>query len=146
MKYCNHAGTSWPKPEGVAEAMHETLVADPREHAAIFARSHAAIASFFGAGASADRLLLTPSCTSALAIVIGDLPWQHGDVVVTSSLEHHALVQQLVWHRGVEHLAAPRAADTASRSTPAPARRSSARSHCRPAARRCRSPDRLRTH
>ena len=31
-----------------------------------------------------DRLLLTPGCTSALALALSDLPWARGDIVVTS--------------------------------------------------------------
>jgi selenocysteine lyase/cysteine desulfurase len=112
--HANHAGTSWPKPPGVADAMRDALLADPREHGALFVRAHAAIARFLGVHAAAERLVLTPSCTAALAVVLADLPWERGDVVVTSSLEHHALarpVQRLVWDRGVENVAVPRAAD-----------------------------------
>ena len=57
-----------------------------------------------------ERFLFTPGCTAALALAIGDLPWQPGDEVVTSALEHHALtrpVDALVRHRGVRHSVAP---------------------------------------
>lgn len=109
MIYANHAGTSWPKPPGVAEAVQAALVDDPRANAARYRDAHAAIARFFGID-TPDRLLLTSSCTAALDLAIGDLPWQPGDIVVTSDLEHHALarpVQQLAWHRGVAHVRAP---------------------------------------
>lgn len=107
--YANHAGTSWPKAPGVAEAVAATLAADPRENARIYESAHAEVARFFEIE-SPDRLRLAPSCTSALAVVLGDLVWEAGDVVLTSSLEHHALarpIQKLVWERGVEHVAAP---------------------------------------
>lgn len=107
--HCNHAGTSWPKPSGVAAAMQHALLADPTEHATIFAKAHAAIARGLGL-AFPERLLLTSSCTHALTVAIGDLPWQTGDVVLTSSLEHHALarpVRKLVLERGVVHERAP---------------------------------------
>lgn len=107
--HCNHAGTSWPKPAAVAAAMQRALLADPGEHAALFADAHAAIARGLALG-TPERLLLTSSCTHALAVAIGDLPWQPGDVVITSSLEHHALarpVQKLVHERGVVHERSP---------------------------------------
>ena len=31
-----------------------------------------------------SELLLTPGCTAALALAIGDLPWESGDVVLTT--------------------------------------------------------------
>jgi cysteine desulfurase / selenocysteine lyase len=89
--------------------MLAAVEAPPSEHAAIYARAHGAIAAFFGI-TNPSRLLLTSSCTQALALMLGDLPWVAGDVVITSSLEHHALlrvVQKLVHERGVEHMAAP---------------------------------------
>jgi len=105
----NHAGTSWPKPPGVADAMREALLAAPDRHTAIFTDAHAAIARHLALPAP-ERLLLTSSCTHALSIAIGDLPWQDGDVVITSSLEHHALarpVTKLVHDRGVVHERSP---------------------------------------
>lgn len=106
--HCNHAGSSWPKPPGVAKAMQHALVAAPTEHAALYAQAHAAIVDSFGLPAP-ERLLLTSSCTQALGLVFADLPWQPGDVVITSSLEHHALarpVQKLAHERGVVHVRA----------------------------------------
>ena len=89
--------------------MVQALAASPFEQGALYAAAHAAIARSFGLPAP-ERLLLTSSCTQALAVVMGDLPWQAGDVLLTSSLEHHALVrpaQQLVQERGVVHGRAP---------------------------------------
>ncbi|MBL8749923.1 MAG: aminotransferase class V-fold PLP-dependent enzyme [Planctomycetes bacterium] len=89
--------------------MRAALLAEPGDHAALFADAHRTIARAIGLGAP-DRLLLTSSCTQALSIAIGDLPWQAGDVVITSSLEHHALarpVSKLVHERGVVHERAP---------------------------------------
>ena len=111
MIYANAAGTSWPKPAPVVAAAHEALLADPRGNADRYRQGHAAVRRFFGIPESAaERLLLAPSCTAALAVAIADLVWEEGDVVVTSSLEHHALarpVQKLVWERGVVHAQAP---------------------------------------
>ncbi|MCA9695716.1 MAG: aminotransferase class V-fold PLP-dependent enzyme [Myxococcales bacterium] len=103
--YLNNAGTSWPKPPVVAEAVADTLAADPRAHEAIFDRARAVIAGFFGVAAP-TQLLLTPACTSALTVALENLPWETGDVVVTSSLEHHALIrpiEALARLRGVVH-------------------------------------------
>ncbi len=89
--------------------MQHALAAPPSAHAALFTAAHAAIARSFDLPAP-ERLLLTSSCTQALGVVLGDLPWQAGDVVVTSSLEHHALlrpVQKLVHERGVVAVHAP---------------------------------------
>ncbi|HXI01695.1 MAG TPA: aminotransferase class V-fold PLP-dependent enzyme, partial [Candidatus Saccharimonadales bacterium] len=109
MIYANNAGTSWPKPPEVREAVAATLAAPPEEAPRLLAAAHEEIAGFLGVKDPA-RLLLTQGCTSALALAIGDLPWESGDVVVTSSLEHHALerpVAKLVRERGVIHRAAP---------------------------------------
>lgn len=109
MIHANHAGTAWPRPPGVAEAMRAALAATPVEQAALHQRAHAAVAAWFGLPAP-ERLLFASSCTAALGVLLADLPWQRGDVVITSQLEHHALVrpvQALVQHRGVRHVAAP---------------------------------------
>jgi selenocysteine lyase/cysteine desulfurase len=64
-------------------------------------------------GAAPERLLLTPGCTSALALAVADLPWTAGDRVLVSSVEHHALVRPVnaLAARGVEVAEVPRAAD-----------------------------------
>lgn len=113
MIYANNAGTSWPKPDAVYEAAREALAAPPPRWSQLFEDSRAGIARALGIPDPAE-LLLTPGCTAALALSIGDLPWESGDVVLTSALEHHALarpVQKLVWERGVVHELAPRSED-----------------------------------
>ncbi len=109
MIHANHAGSTWPRPPGVAAAVQEALAAPPPAHAALYERAHAEVAAFLGI-ATPSRLMFASSCTAALSLVVGDLPWQAGDVVVTSNLEHHALLRpvlKLTWERGVEHVAAP---------------------------------------
>jgi selenocysteine lyase/cysteine desulfurase len=72
------------------------------------------VASFLGAR-HPERLLLTPGCTSALAVALGDLPWVAGDRVVTSGLEHHALARPIrgsLDRLGVRHDVAPYAPGT----------------------------------
>lgn len=109
MIYANQAGTTWPKPPAVAAAVQHALTCAPTENAALYRAAHARVARFFGLPAP-ERLMFAPSCTAALAVVLGDFAWRDGDRVLTSSLEHHALLrplQKLVWERGVVHAAAP---------------------------------------
>ncbi|MEM6295380.1 MAG: aminotransferase class V-fold PLP-dependent enzyme [Myxococcota bacterium] len=109
--YLNNAGTSWPKAPGVADAVAEVLAADPRSYAARYTQARASIADSLGA-ADPQRLWLTPGCTSALCVAVETMPWARGDVVVTSALEHEAVlspVRRLQANAGVEHVAIGRA-------------------------------------
>lgn len=109
MIYLNNAGTSFPKPPEVARAVAEALSASPADHGDLLRSARAAICGFLGL-ADPGRLILTPGCTSALAVALEDLPWEPGDGVITSSVEHHALarpVQRLAASRGVVHHQAP---------------------------------------
>lgn len=102
MLYLNQAGTSWPKPAPVLDAVQEALRAPVETWADTFREQHAGIAGAFGVP-DPDRLLLTPGATSALSVGILDHVWQAGDRILVSGLEHHALyrpVQQLA-ERGV---------------------------------------------
>ena len=103
--YLNQAGTSWPKAPGVLEAVDATLRADPAQHGALFDESRDRIAAALGVG-TPSSLLLTPGCTSALAAALHALEWSPADIVVTSAVEHQAMltpVDALVRLRGVEH-------------------------------------------
>ncbi len=97
MAYLNQAGTSWPKPAVVREAVSRALEAPPEAWGAEFDAAHRRVAEAFGVR-DPGRLLLTPGCTSALALGVADLPWRAGDRVVISAFEHHAL------HRPVRKL------------------------------------------
>ena len=104
-RYLNQAGTSWPKAPGVLEAVDMTLRVDPARHGELFVDARDRIAAVLGI-AQTDALLLTPGCTSAIASVLLSLPWQPGDMVLTSAVEHQAMltpIDALVRHRGVEH-------------------------------------------
>lgn len=111
MTYLNHAGTSWPKPEPVRRAVAAALDGSPPDWGAAFAHGHRRVARFLGI-ADPGRLLLTPGCTSALALAIGGVPWEPGDRVVVSALEHHALHGPVarLRERGVEVVVVPRGA------------------------------------
>ena len=92
--YLNHAGTSWPIPLPVQQAVHVALESYPADWNEDFRRHHQAICDFFHIS-DCDQLLLTPGCTSALAVGIEDQPWKAGDRALTSCFEHHALRRPL---------------------------------------------------
>lgn len=107
--YVNNAGTSWPKAPGVVDACRESLAAPPSATLQLLQDAHTETCRTFGID-NPERLLLTGSCTAALALAFADLPLQTGDRVLTSGLEHHALarcVQQLSRTRGIVHEVAP---------------------------------------
>lgn len=107
--YLNNAGTSWPKPPAVHEAVERVRLASPERWPDLFAAAHEQVAVSLGIE-DASRFLFTPSCTSALGVALADLPWAAGDGVLTSSLEHHALARpilKLARERGVLHEALP---------------------------------------
>lgn len=112
--YFNHAGTSWPKPDSVWAACESALRSPPDQWPERFSRERASVCKAMGIADPAG-LLLTPGCTSALALAISDHPWSAGDRVVTSSMEHHALYRPLVKldERGVKRIKIPRAGEEA---------------------------------
>jgi len=91
--YLNHAGTSFPKPESVGEAVSKALRASPTEHARLYDSAFSKVKSEFRAAGKGDpfRVVVTSGCTAGLALALGDVPWQAGDFLLTSSYEHHAL-------------------------------------------------------
>ncbi|MEW4529373.1 aminotransferase class V-fold PLP-dependent enzyme [Maioricimonas sp. JC845] len=93
--YLNQAGTSWPIPQPVRDAMAAAMTGSPADWSGSFDQAHRVIAEFFHVG-DPGRLLLTPGGTSALAVAVADHPWQPGDRVLTSSCEHHALHRPLM--------------------------------------------------
>lgn len=109
--YLNSAGTSWPKPDVVHAAVRELTESDPTEWAARFDRDLGAVAAALSVEPS--RLLPTPGCTSALALALADLPWEPGDRLLVSSMEHHGLMRpaELLGRRGVEVVRIPPAGD-----------------------------------
>jgi selenocysteine lyase/cysteine desulfurase len=106
VQYHNHAGTSWPKPDAVLQAAERATMALPAEWGRLFEDAHRGVARAFGVGP--ERMLITPSCTQALAVAIADLPWEGGDRILSSQMEHHALVRPLAKLQGVETLHLPR--------------------------------------
>lgn len=112
MIYLNHAGTSFPKPQSVHEAVAATLSAPPEQHAAIYDRAFSTVKREFRAAGKGDpfRTQMTSGCTAALALALGDVPWASGDFLLTSGLEHHALdrvAQSLELARDIVRVAVP---------------------------------------
>jgi len=109
--YLNCAGTSWPKPEPVRDAVREVTESEPTAWAARFERDLHAVAEALAVDPS--RLLPTPGCTSALALGLADLPWEPGDRLLVSSMEHHGLMRpvELLTRRGVEVVRIPPAGE-----------------------------------
>ncbi len=93
--YLNHAGTSWPKPQVVAEAVRDAMSIPPAKWPQRFDEAHQAVAEFLGVS-QREQILLTPGCTSALAVGIGDVHIPRGTRVLTSRWEHHALHRPLL--------------------------------------------------
>ena len=105
LRYLNNAGTSWPKGPGCAQTVAEVIGADPRTYGTLFEQARADIAGSLGIEAP-SRLLLTPGCTSALATAMRRIRWAPGDAVVTSAVEHEAVlgpIADLVRNVGIEH-------------------------------------------
>lgn len=93
--YLNHAGTSWPKPPAVVNAVRQAIETPPSEWPQLFETAHAAICRFFGV-ANQEQLLLTPGCTSSLTAAIANLELPANSRVLTSCWEHHALYAPLL--------------------------------------------------
>lgn len=109
LRYLNNAGTSWPKGPGCAETVAAVMGADPRTYGTLFERARADIAGSFGI-ADPSRLLLTPGCTSALATAMRRIRWAPADAVLTSAVEHEAVlgpIADLVRDVGIEHRVVP---------------------------------------
>jgi len=104
MIYCDHAATSFPKPEAVPAAMTRFLTetgGNPGRAAHRLAASAAreiyrtreAVAALLG-GVDARRVVFTPNATTALNLALAGL-LRAGDHVVTTSLEHNAVMRPL---------------------------------------------------
>ena len=111
--FLDNAATSFPKPDSVYRAMDKAMreigVAPGRggyrqslAAARIVFAARSALARFFGVSDS-SRLIFTHSATESLNIAVSGL-LKPGDHVVSSSMEHNALVRplHLMRERGVE--------------------------------------------
>lgn len=110
MIYLNNAGTTWPKPDVVNEAIHHFNQTTPDQWLGVFREGQEVVTSFFGIE-NPDRFMFTQSCTQSLAIAFSDFPWERGDRLIMSNMEHHALSRwyyKLQNERGVEGVIVPR--------------------------------------
>lgn len=100
--YLNHAGTSWPLPSLVKDAINAELSRAPTEWSATFEEARRKVASFFGVS-DVSTLLPTPGGTSAISTAIQDIGLSPNDRVLTSRFEHHAMHRPLlqIAERGV---------------------------------------------
>ncbi len=104
MIYLDNAATTWPKPQSVAEAVADCIEAVPgtpgrgshqgaRQAARIAFEAREEIAALFDVD-DATRIAFCGNATQALNTALFGL-LQPGDVVVTSSWEHNAVVRPL---------------------------------------------------
>ena len=89
MYYLNHAGTSWPKPKVVRDAVASAFEYDSETSLAQANKDHEDLAARLGV--NKDQLLLSPGCTSALQLAVSELPWSGGDRVLLCPYAHWSL-------------------------------------------------------
>ncbi len=110
MIHLNNAGTTWPKPELVNEAIADFNNLAPNDWLNVFHEGIRVATDFFEIE-NTSRFLFTQSCTQSLAIAFSDFDWQKGDRLIISTMEHHALSRwyyKLQRERGVEGVIIPR--------------------------------------
>lgn len=100
MHYLDNAATSWPKPEIVYESLDQGFrqflsakrgtSQTSRHGAAALDAARQTLAELLHVP-DASRIVFTGGCTQALNLAIQAFPWQPGDGIVISALEHHAL-------------------------------------------------------
>ncbi len=110
MIYLNNAGTTWPKPSAVTKAIQDFNECLPDQWLDTFRQGEEIAISFFGIP-DRKRFMFTQSCTQSLSIAFSDFPWEPGDRLLISSMEHHALSRwfyKLQNERKIEGVLIPR--------------------------------------
>lgn len=102
--YFDNAATTYPKPEVVYTAVNQYLrvAANPgrgshsmaMQSANALFESRLVLADLLGIRQS-ERLIFTPGCTHSINMALKGFPFQTGDVVVISALEHNAVMRPL---------------------------------------------------
>lgn len=119
MHYLDNAATSWPKPEAVYQTLDQSFrsLFSPKRGTAKAARMGAS--QLQGARETLANLLniqnpeqisFTNGCTHSLNLAIQAFPWQTGDGIVISAVEHHALsrpVRKVAKEKGVQFYVVP---------------------------------------
>lgn len=119
MHYLDNAATSWPKPEAVYTTLDQSFrsLFSPKRGTSKASRLGAnqlqearnAVASLCNI-ANPERISFTNGCTHALNLAIQAFPWQTGDAVVMSAVEHHALsrpIRKIAREKGIEFYVVP---------------------------------------
>lgn len=119
MHYLDNAATSWPKPEAVYTTLDQSFrqLFSPKRGTAQAARLGAsqlqtardALAGLLNITDS-ERICFTSGCTHALNLAIQAFPWQPGDGVLMSAIEHHALsrpIRKMARERGIQFYIVP---------------------------------------
>lgn len=119
MHYLDNAATSWPKPEAVYQTLDQSFrhLFSPKRGTSKASRMGAsqlqgardALARLFNIS-DANRISFTGGCTHSLNLAIQAFPWQKGDGVVISAIEHHALsrpVRKMAREKGIEFYMVP---------------------------------------
>lgn len=88
MIYLNNVGTTWPKPDAVLLAMHQSNELLPDQWLEVFKEGIKTTTSFFSI-TNPDRFLFKQSYTQSMAMAFGDFPWEQGDRLIISAMEHH---------------------------------------------------------
>ncbi len=119
MFYLDNAATTWPKPEIVYTTQNQSFreMFSPKRGTSKASRAgseklmHArqVLAGLFNI---ADPLQIgfTSGCTHSLNFAIQAFPWQPGDGVVMSAIEHHALsrpIRKMARERGIQFFVVP---------------------------------------
>lgn len=105
MIYFDHAASSFPKPKEVVEAVSDALLnysANPgrgnhklaERAASVIRDARQEIAAFFGLS-DENRVIFFQNATSALNQAILGFPFQQGDHVITTTLEHNSVRRPL---------------------------------------------------
>jgi cysteine desulfurase family protein len=114
MYYLDNAATTWPKPDIVYTTMDTTFrqMFSPkrgtnkasRAGGQMLMEARQTLADLFNI-ANPERLAFTSGCTHALNLAIQAFPWNPGDGIVISAVEHHALsrpARKMAREKGIE--------------------------------------------
>ncbi len=105
MIYFDHAASSFPKPKEVVEAVSDALLhysANPgrgnhrlsEQAASVIQQARKEIAQFFGLSDS-NRVIFFQNATGALNQAILGFPFQRGDHVISTTIEHNSVRRPL---------------------------------------------------
>jgi cysteine desulfurase / selenocysteine lyase len=119
MYYLDNAATTWPKPEVVYQTLDQSFrgMFSPKRGTAAASRSggdrlteaRQVLAQLFNIS-QPQRIVFTNGCTHALNLALQAFPWQPGDGVIMSAIEHHALsrpIRKMAAQRGIRFLVVP---------------------------------------